>query len=130
MRLFYLIFLLLICAVSCKPTAKMPVSPVILLQTDQLQLQLSPAGAPVETPLTLTLTAEQLVRAQGELSGVSMYMGVIPLRFTAISADQWQAEFLLGACSDPHMRWQLVIQLEYANGEKHTIKQQLQSSWR
>ena len=36
----------------------------------------------------------------------------------------------LGACSDPHMQWQLELELIFADGEKRILKQQFQSSWR
>ncbi|WP_166839613.1 hypothetical protein [Rheinheimera pleomorphica] len=92
-------------------------------------LQLSPASAPVETPLQLQLSAIGLAKVSAELTGVSMYMGRVPLRFTQ-QGEVWQAEFLLGACSDPKMQWQLQLELEFVDGEKRTVKQQFYSSWR
>ncbi len=93
-----------------------------------MQLQLTPAEAPVETPLQLQLSAKDVVAISGELTGISMYMGRIPLRFTQHN-ELWQAEFLLGACSEPAMLWQVELELSFANGEKHKVKQQFHSSW-
>ena len=44
--------------------------------------------------------------------------------------DQWQAEFFLGACSDPAMQWQLLLQLHNSQGGSRRVAQILQSSWR
>ncbi|WP_305550959.1 hypothetical protein [Rheinheimera sp.] len=101
----------------------------MLLKDAELQLQLTPGNAPVETPLQLQLTANNVVAVNANLTGVSMYMGQIPLRFSQ-QGELWQAEFLLGACSDPDMLWQLELELIFADGEKRTLKQQFQSSWR
>ncbi|NRQ42501.1 hypothetical protein HRH59_07930 [Rheinheimera sp. YQF-2] len=101
----------------------------MLLDDAGLQLQLTPGNAPVETPLQLQLTAENLAGVSAHISGVSMYMGQIPLRFSQ-QGNSWQAEFLLGACSDPDMQWQLELELTFVNGEKRMLIQQFQSSWR
>jgi hypothetical protein len=42
----------------------------------------------------------------------------------------WQAEFLLGACSDPKMLWQVELELTLTDGKKRLLKQQFHSSWR
>ncbi len=102
---------------------------MLLFHSADITLTLTPGHAPVETPLTLSLTADGLAAVTGELSGVTMYMGIVPLRFSQIAENQWQAEFLLGACSDPDMQWQLVLRLQNKQGEKFTIKQMLHSSW-
>ncbi|MDP2713438.1 MAG: hypothetical protein Q8O77_01390 [Rheinheimera sp.] len=129
MRLFYPFLLVFICLGGCQPTDKAPVLSLMLLKDAELQLQLTPGNAPVETPLQLQLTANNVVAVNANLTGVSMYMGQIPLRFSQ-QGELWQAEFLLGACSDPDMLWQLELELIFADGEKRTLKQQFQSSWR
>ena len=85
---------------------------------------------PVETALTLTLQAEGLISVTGELTGATMYMGTVPLRFSKTAENQWQAEFFLGACSDPAMQWQLLLQLHNSQGGSRRVAQILQSSWR
>ena len=108
----------------------------VLHQQADLQLSLSPAGAPVETPLLISLVSKQpIVSISAELSGISMYMGLIPLRFDKLStptgsgAEHWQAEFLLGACSDPAMLWQLNLTVQLADGRKLSINERFNSSW-
>lgn len=130
MRLFYLIVSLWLCAISCTPAPPQQVAPALLFNSDEITLTLTPGNAPVETLLTLSLKADDLVAVSGELSGIGMYMGVVPLRFSQTAENQWQAEFLLGACSDPDMQWQLMLQLKNKQGKKSTLKHTLQSSWR
>ncbi|MDX1537989.1 hypothetical protein [Arsukibacterium sp.] len=108
----------------------------VLQQQAELLLSLSPASAPVETPLRLSLVSEQPIELiSAELTGVSMYMGIIPLPFQKVStvgkddAEQWQAEFLLGACADPAMLWQLNLTVQFADGRKLILKEQFNSSW-
>ncbi len=109
---------------------------LVLYQQPALAVRLSPATAPVETPLQITVQSEQPVTAiSAELTGVSMYMGLIPLRFQKLSTDdsagseQWQAVFLLGACADPAMIWQLNLTLQLADGQKLLINERFNSSW-
>jgi hypothetical protein len=129
MQLFYPFLLAFICLVGCQPTDKAPALSLILLNDAGVELQLTPGDAPVETPLQLQLTAKNVANISARLTGVSMYMGQIPLRFSQ-QGNVWQAEFLLGACSDPDMQWQLKLELTFTNGEKRTLIQQFQSSWR
>lgn len=129
MRLFYLV-LLAICAVSgCQPADKAPISSRLLIDEASVQLQLTPADAPVETPLQLQVYGEGIAEITGEISGISMYMGRVPLKFRRHDTA-WQAEFLLGACSDPKMLWQVELELTLTDGKKRLLKQQFHSSWR
>ena len=129
MRLFYLLLFVCLGAVSCTPANPGSGEERVLLNRQHMRLVLSPSEAPVETPLTLTVTADDISMLSGELTGVSMYMGRVPLRFSKQTENQWQAVFLLGACSDPDMQWQLVLHWQDAQGKNHTVKQQFQSSW-
>jgi hypothetical protein len=47
-----------------------------------------------------------------EVRGVSMYMGRIPLPWRQIQPGQWQAELVVGACTEPTMQWQLTVPLQ------------------
>ena len=128
MRLFYLV-LLAICVLSgCQPADKDPVSSRLLIDESTVQLKLTPADAPVETPLQLTVSGEDIAEINGEISGLSMYMGRVPLKFSQ-RGTAWQAEFLLGACSDPKMLWQVELELTLTDGKKRLLKQQFHSSW-
>lgn len=128
MRLFYLV-LLAICAVSgCQPADKAPSLSRLLFSEPKLSLQLTPGDAPVETPLQLIVSGEDIAAVTGEISGISMYMGRVPLKFSQ-HESAWQAEFLLGACSDPKMLWQVQLELTLTDGKKRLLKQQFHSSW-
>ncbi|WP_051219781.1 hypothetical protein [Rheinheimera baltica] len=129
MRLIYLIYLLLFTVIGCKPQQNMHSPALVLVNDTELVLQLDPGNAPVETPLLLKLSVVDVEKVTGELTGVSMYMGRVPLTFSKTN-EGWQAEFLLGACSDPKMVWQLSLELSYTDEKKRSIKQQFQSSWR
>lgn len=129
MRVFYLFLLLLCCLWGCRPPDKVPVSSLSLLDESTIQLELSPGHAPVETPLLLQLTATDVLSVSGELTGVSMYMGKVPLRFSQ-HGGIWQAEFLLGACSDPDMLWQLQLEIRFADGQTRSLTKQFHTSWR
>lgn len=120
---------------ACHP-ATVDKSMQVLYQQPPLELSLSPASAPVETPLHFTLTTKQpIVTVTGELTGISMYMGLIPLRFQKLitggpdGSEQWRSEFMLGACSDPAMIWQLNLTLLFADGQKLSINERFSSSW-
>tara|TARA_R110002126_G_scaffold38993_2_gene115986 strand:+ start:819 stop:1226 length:408 start_codon:yes stop_codon:yes gene_type:complete len=125
--------LLLLVACQPKPADN---SVRVLLQGSEWQLLIAPASIPVETPLRLTLVSQHPVEViSAELTAVSMYMGLIPLRFQKLStptmdgSEHWQSEFLLGACSDPAMVWQLNLTVLLADGRKLSINEQFNSSW-
>ena len=128
MRLFCMLFALTLTLLACTPATTDTSSSRVLFADSALQIMLSPALARVETPLRLTLTANNVIAIKGEIVGVSMYMGKVPLIFSHKHGN-WQAGFLLGACSDPKMKWQIVLTVEFADGRKQTVKQELESSW-
>lgn len=94
------------------------------------QLVYSPARLPVETPLTLQLTPDQpIVSAKGKIEGISNYMGQIPLSFSFDSNNQrWQSQFMLGACTEPQMRWRLTLELTTITGQTIQLEDQFISS--
>lgn len=124
----FIFFLWLFAIVSCQPVDITDDSSYLLYSDPELALQLTPGNAPVETPLQLHLNAKNVVSVSGEITGISMYMGKIPLKFSQ-QQEVWQSEFLLGACSESNMLWQLELDVLFEGGEKLKIKQQLTSSW-
>ena len=122
------ILLLLFALVSCKPMPYDAAPDTVLYQDQGLSVLLTPGNAPVESPLLLTVMAQDITAIEGHLTGVSMYMGEIPLRFSPQGA-QWQAEFFLGACSEPHMQWQLQMQVSFSDGKKMSLTERFNSSW-
>lgn len=126
---FYPLLLLLLTLNACSPEREVSTNSTTMFQDGSVTVQLSPADAPVETPLKLTVNADDISAVSGNITGVSMYMGRIPLRFSR-AAEGFTADFLLGACADPKMLWQLEIEILYRDGKKRTVKQQFHSSWR
>ncbi|MDX5405839.1 MAG: hypothetical protein LPK11_02200 [Chromatiaceae bacterium] len=126
---FYPLLLLLLTLNACSPELAVSTNSTTMFQDALVTVQLSPADAPVETPLKLTVIADDISAVSGSIAGVSMYMGRIPLRFSRV-AEGFTADFLLGACADPKMLWQLEIEIVYLDGKKHTVKQQFHSRWR
>jgi len=102
------------------------------ITVDNVQLSVSPGQIPVETLLRLQLRSNDNLQAvSAQMVGKSMYMGKIPLHFTFDAASGfWISEFMLGACSDPQMIWQLNLQLTEHSGNVRQLATELQSSWR
>ncbi len=94
------------------------------------QLEYSPARLPVESLLTLQLTpAQPITSAKGKIEGISNYMGQIPLSFSFdASSQRWQSQFMLGACTEPQMRWRLTLELTTVTGQKIQLEDQFISS--
>ncbi|MBY6185504.1 hypothetical protein KUV89_02490 [Marinobacter hydrocarbonoclasticus] len=82
-------------------------------------LALSPASAPSEKPLTLSLElAPGQTIVDARIEGRDMFMGVIPVRFD----DSGNAEVIYGSCASGYMVWRLMVTTEDANGEqKHHL---------
>ncbi|WP_160290458.1 hypothetical protein [Pseudoalteromonas luteoviolacea] len=38
-----------------------------------------------------------------------MYMGKIPIAFTKVESDLWQAEVMVGACNLAQMQWRVLV---------------------
>lgn len=85
-----------------------------------LTLFSSDPSMPTETPLTLELHANVAgATIEGaEVRGRSMYMGRIPVQVEQRDSSSWQAELLLGACTDPDMVWQLELRLRTHEGQE------------
>ena len=70
-----------------------------------------------ETPFDLLLTLPEGWRVKNaKMTGVSMYMGMIPVFFEQ-KDHQWHAQTMVGACSSPNMMWQLSITLQRDTSE-------------
>jgi len=85
-------------------------------QVTPLSVRLVPAQPLVERPFSIRLQLPAGMRpSRSRIVGVSMYMGQIPVLWQQ-QDGHWHAEVMLGACSDPNMRWRLEIPL--SNGEQ------------
>lgn len=126
-----LLLLLVVMALGCKPAQVADQSELLLYDSTAEQLSISPESIPVESLLTLKLqTVAAIAAITAEVTGESMYMGRVPIRFEQMEASLWQAEFLLGACTDPNMQWRLTIHIQYEDGRELLISEVFQSRWR
>ncbi len=103
-----------------------------LHQDKQVRVLLSPADAPVEEILNLTVSlAEGWNIKQAEVTGLSMHMGTIPVMFNAVDGQPslYRAEMVLGACSQPKMQWQLQLKLHHASHDERLLLLPFYSSW-
>jgi hypothetical protein len=132
MRLLVLAFYLL-CLVGCSEEKAASRTQVLQLHKDtQVSVSLSPADAPVEEILSWTVKlSEGWQIKQAEVTGLSMSMGTIPLLFKATNgqSDFFQAEMVLGACSQPRMKWQLQLKLLHATEGEKILLLPFYSSW-
>ena len=46
------------------------------------------------------------------IEGVNMYMGKVPVLAERIKEGSWSGWFMLGSCSEPQMRWKMLIHVE------------------
>ena len=115
---------------ACTPQEAAKTAMTRQVQLNAFTLTYLPADMPVETPLLLKLDVgkEAVVAVTGKIRGKTMYMGEIPLRFE-FRQQQWQAELMLGACTEPNMQWQLELEVTYHNGEKITLQDVFDSRW-
>ncbi len=129
-----LIFSLTVVALlqACQPAevASPEVNLTHQVQIGGHQLVYSPARLPVESLLTLKLTpAQPIVSAKGKIEGITNYMGQIPLSFSFDANSQsWQSQFMLGACTEPQMRWRLTLELTTITGQTLQLEDQFISS--
>ncbi|MCA1931114.1 hypothetical protein [Rheinheimera sp.] len=132
MRLLVLAFYLF-CLVGCSEEKAASRTQVLQLHKDtQVSVSLSPADAPVEEILSWTVKlSEGWQIKQAEVTGLSMSMGTIPLLFKATNgqSDFFQAEMVLGACSQPRMKWQLQLKLLHATEGEKILLLPFYSSW-
>lgn len=131
MRLVILAFYLLGLLGCSEPNPTESAPPLQLHQDQHLRVSLSPAKAPVEQLLTWTveLTAGWQIK-QAQVVGLSMSMGVVPLLFQPTSgSQQFQAEMVLGACSQRTMQWQLQLTLLDPSHVEKQLLLPFYSSW-
>ena len=130
MRLLFSLIVLLLC--GCQPATPPQLDQQVSYQVslDGHQLTYSPARLPVESLLTLTLVPKQPVTSvSGTIEGISNYMGLIPLSFSYDSTSKtWQSQFMLGACTEPDMRWRLKLELKTVTGQIILLEDHFTSS--
>ena len=132
MRLLVLAFYLF-CLAGCSDQSAIPQNEVLQLHQDEnVSVSLSPAAAPVEEVLSWTVKlADGWQIKQAEVTGLSMSMATIPLSFKAVAAQPqlYTTEMVLGACSQPKMKWQLQLKLLHATQGEKLLLLPFYSSW-
>ena len=132
MRLLVLAFYL-VCLVACSEETSLQQQDVLQLhQDEQVSVSLSPAAAPVEEILSLAIKLEQGWQIKhAEVTGISMSMGTIPLLFKTVDGKPgfYSTEMVLGACSQPKMKWQLQVALHHATQGNKLLLLPFYSSW-
>ncbi|MFC4654463.1 MULTISPECIES: hypothetical protein [Rheinheimera] len=123
------VFVSVMVLAACGPAEKQSVRQVVLYQHDGITVRVGPEPLLVEQVLQLDVqlpAGASLKKA--EIVGLSMAMGLIPLRIEARNRS-YQSEFVLGACADPHMQWQLQLSLIDAAGMPLRLDVPFYTSW-
>ncbi|MGL4220707.1 MAG: hypothetical protein ACRCSS_08810 [Shewanella sp.] len=85
-----------------------------------ISLVLTPEAAPSEKPLNFRLSFSSPVQnLQGRLEGRDMFMGVIPVKWSQSSENQFQATAVYGSCASGYMIWRLWISFTDTDGKNH-----------
>lgn len=115
--LFIIGFFVLI-AVNCSPDSATQQTGSEYPAHDNLRVTLLPEPPQVERPLTLTLNLPVGVRPElSRVAGMNMNMGHMPVYWQHVDQGVWQAVIILGACTEPVMRWRVTIPLAGELGE-------------
>lgn len=123
----------LLCLMGCSDKNSTEAAAILQLhQDEQISVSLNPGHAPVEEVLTWSVQLSETWQVkEAKVVGVSMSMGTIPLLFKAVAGQQQQysAEMVLGACSQPQMKWQLQLTLLHATQGEKVLLLPFYSNW-
>lgn len=89
-------------------------------------MQINPVPIPLEEELTVTLSIPiQRVFQRAWIEGVNMYMGKLPVvvegSHTIGTHVSYDAITFLGSCSEPNMRWRMVVEVAEGNGRTERL---------
>lgn len=94
----------------------------VLGSESEFSLSVSPFPIKIEERLIFTLELEPGVTFESAwIQGVNMYMGkipVLPLDDKLSTTTRLQLESYLGSCSEPKMRWQMILTLSDSTGRQ------------
>lgn len=113
--------------VSCSPPAEKTGLPHKTVNFAEYRLVYTPGQLKPETLLELAIDGMDIKSVRGEIVGLDMSMGKIPLFFKQNSQQQFAAQFLLGVCSDPDMYWQAQITVTRQDGSEQLITDKFQA---
>lgn len=109
---------------GCQPAAVDDSERFVVLE--QYQLIYKPAEQKPETLLTVRIRDEGIQSVQGEIVGLDMSMGTVPLFFSRSEDGAFVAQFLLGMCTDPKMYWQVKLRVTDKAGSTKELKDKFQ----
>ncbi|MCW8108403.1 hypothetical protein OPS25_07845 [Alteromonas ponticola] len=67
----------------------------------------------VEERIDITIASTESFELEGAvIEGVNMYMGRLPVVLSPAEKNEWRGWFMLGACSEAKMRWQMIIKIK------------------
>jgi hypothetical protein len=83
-----------------------------------IELLLTPFGAPSEKPLTVSLTSsEKIEDLKVRIEGRDMFMGVIPVNLSKVGENLYNGSLIYGSCSTDYMVWRAFVSFT-AKGEQ------------
>jgi len=109
---------------GCQPAAESDSERVVAL--DQYQLIYKPAEQKPETLLTISVKDPTIRSVRGEIVGLDMSMGKVPLFFSKAEDGAFIAQFLLGVCTDPKMFWQVKLVITDQQGVSKELQDKFQ----
>ena len=72
---------------------------------------ISPLQTAEKVDVRIFLASDEQVN-DAWVEGVNMYMGKTPVRVESHKEDRWSGWFMLGACMEPKMKWQMVVNIK------------------
>jgi hypothetical protein len=94
----------------------------LLGNAEEFSLSVSPFPIKTEERLIFTLNLESGLKFESAwIQGINMYMGkipVLPTEHMVHEGTSLQLESYLGSCSEPDMRWQMIVTLSDSSGNR------------
>lgn len=86
-----------------------------------LSFSLSPASAPSEKPIEITISSSiPIDKVDMRLEGRDMFMGVIPVNISKVDENTYLGKFIYGSCSSGYMVWRGFVNITM-KGEQHSV---------
>jgi len=127
--IYVLILLICIPMVACEPSMEQHANSPKIVIFDKYRLVYTPGQLIPETLLELKIQGEDIVMVHGEIVGLDMSMGKIPLFFRKDPEGNFTAQFLLGVCSEPDMFWQLQLKITDSKGNIKPVLDKFQAKY-
>ncbi len=82
-----------------------------------ISFEISPLRPKAEQPFIINLTiVDDLQPGIGRMEGLNMNMGYLPVVWTQVSDQHWQANMMVGICAEPVMNWRVTVPLYETSG--------------